>query len=144
MAVTWPAHLAAGAVRFARSSLNYEETVAFYRDDVGLPVVGEFAESYGEDGTIFGLPDTPVQLEVVRGHDPAVRATASDQLVFYLPDTDSVARATASLRGRGIRPTQSAVAYWDAHGAQCFRDPDGREVIYAPWVYGSDADPSGP
>jgi hypothetical protein len=142
MAVTWPAQLVPGAVRFARSSQHYEETVAFYRDDVGLPVVGEFAASFGEDGTIFGLPDTGVQLEVVREHDPNVRATASDQLVLYLADADAVARATASLRARGIAPTHSAIAYWEAHGALCFRDPDGREVIYVPWVYGTDADPS--
>jgi hypothetical protein len=33
----WPARLRPGALRFARASGNYERTVAFYRDLVGLP-----------------------------------------------------------------------------------------------------------
>src|SRR3954447_11044672 len=53
----WPTGFAPGALRFSRSSVNYEETVAFYRDVVNLPVLDEFTGSFGEDGTIFGLPD---------------------------------------------------------------------------------------
>ncbi|HEX4015570.1 MAG TPA: hypothetical protein VHX15_02450 [Frankiaceae bacterium] len=34
----------------------------------------------------------------------------------------------------GIGPTPSSVTYWAAHGAERFRDPDGREVVYAPWI----------
>jgi catechol 2,3-dioxygenase-like lactoylglutathione lyase family enzyme len=54
-------------VRFTRSSSHHDQTISFYRDVLGLPVVEEFADSFGEDGTIFGLPDTHVQLEIVRG-----------------------------------------------------------------------------
>ena len=82
----WPEHLPVGAVRVARSSAHYEQTVHFYRDLVGLPVLESFAGSYGEDGTIFGLPDTSVQLEIVRSAAPVVRADRIDTLVFYLPD----------------------------------------------------------
>lgn len=51
-----------GALRWARASDHYQETIAFYRDAVGLPVIDEFAGSYGEDGTIFGRPGTAVEL----------------------------------------------------------------------------------
>jgi hypothetical protein len=54
----WPEHLPVGAVRVGRSSTHYDQTIRFYRDLVGLPVLERFAASYGEDGTIFGLPDT--------------------------------------------------------------------------------------
>ena len=53
-------------MRVGRSSAHYDQTIRFYRDLVGLPVLESFAASYGEDGTIFGLPDTSVQLEIVR------------------------------------------------------------------------------
>jgi len=53
---TWPADLSDGAVRWSLRSLRYDATVAFYRDLVNLPVVDEFTSSFGEDGTIFGLP----------------------------------------------------------------------------------------
>ena len=59
----WPEHLPVGALRVGRSSAHYDQTVHFYRDLVGLPVLERFAGSYGEDGTIFGLPDSSVQLE---------------------------------------------------------------------------------
>src|SRR6478736_2191456 len=52
----WPAHLPAGALRVVRWSARYEETVTFYRDTIGLPVLETFHDRYGLDGTILGLP----------------------------------------------------------------------------------------
>jgi catechol 2,3-dioxygenase-like lactoylglutathione lyase family enzyme len=94
----WPHHLRPGALRFARSSSNYDQTIPFYRDVLGLPVVGEFADSFGEDGTIFGLPDTHVQLEIVRARGGVTAADPLDMLVLYLPGAAAVAAATAPLR----------------------------------------------
>ena len=62
----WPGHLHPEALRWTRSSARYDATVAFYRDAVGLPVVETFTASFGEDGIIFGLPDTRTQMEIVR------------------------------------------------------------------------------
>ena len=69
----WPEHLPVGAVRIGRVSAHYDQTVQFYRDLVGLPVLESFEGSYGEDGTIFGLPDTSVHLEIVAPGDHPVR-----------------------------------------------------------------------
>jgi hypothetical protein len=52
----WPAHLPVGALRVVRWSGHYEQTVRFYRDILGLPELETFAQSYGLDGTILGLP----------------------------------------------------------------------------------------
>ena len=53
----WPNQLATlGAIRFARRSSNFDETVRFYRELVGLPLYETFGESYGSNGAIFGLP----------------------------------------------------------------------------------------
>jgi catechol 2,3-dioxygenase-like lactoylglutathione lyase family enzyme len=132
----WPSHLRPGAIRFGRASRHYEMTVAFYRDLVGLPVVGEFTASFGEDGTIFGLPDTTVQLEIVREHEASAVA-AFDQLVLYLDDAAAVDVATAPLRAAGLAAKPDQHPYWAANGAVTYDDPDGREVVFAPWVYGS-------
>ena len=137
----WPAYLSPGALRWARASSRYDEAVSFYRDLLGLPVVDEFASSYGEDGTIFGLPDTTVQLEIVRARPGVAGAGGSDQLVLYLDDDDALARATAPLLDAGLSPDPSQHAYWEANGALTFHDPDGRGVVLAPWVYGRDPDP---
>jgi hypothetical protein len=73
----WPEHLPVGAVRVGRTSAHYDQTVQFYRDLVGLPVLESFKGSYGEDGTIFGLPDTASHLEIVRSAEPTVPVDAS-------------------------------------------------------------------
>jgi GNAT superfamily N-acetyltransferase len=137
----WPAHLGPGALRWAHASNRYHETVSFYRDLVGLPVVGEFTSSYGEDGTIFGLPDTAVQMEIVRAHTDHVPIMSTDQLVLYLEDQDSLARASTPLLDAGLIPDPGQHAYWEANGAITFRDPDGRGLVLAPWVYGRVPDP---
>src|SRR4051812_47687488 len=139
---SWPEHLRPGAMRFAHASGNYDATIAFYRDVLGLPVVGEFAGSFGEDGTIFGFPDTAVQLEIVRARGDADAAGSFDQLVFYLDDADAVIGATAPLRAAGLTPDPELHAYWAANGAVSYRDPDGRGVVFAPWVYGRDPEPA--
>jgi Glyoxalase/Bleomycin resistance protein/Dioxygenase superfamily len=133
----WPEHLPAGALRVGRSSAHYEQAVRFYRDLVGLPVLESFAGSYGEDGTIFGLPDTAVQLEIVRSTAPAVRVDRVDMLVLYLPDAAAQERLIARMAAAGVEPT-SQHPYWQANGGVTYQDPDGREVVFVSWVYGRD------
>ena len=132
----WPAHLRVGSLRLVRSSAHYEATIAFYRDLVGLPVIDEFRDSYGEDGTIFGLPSWPNHLEIVRARGDDASIDAFDQLVFYLPDERAVEDATRRLRERGVQPTPTQHPYWDDWGGVTFADPDGRGVIFVSWVYG--------
>ena len=116
---------------------HYDQTVRFYRDLVGLPMLESFAASYGEDGTIFGLPDTSVQLEIVRSAEPVVRADRLDMLVFYLPDAAAQERLIARMAAAGVEPT-SQHPYWQANGGVTYQDPDGREVVFVSWVYGRD------
>ena len=133
----WPEHLPAGAVRVGRASPHYDQTIQFYRDLVGLPVLESFEGSYGEDGTIFGLPDTSTQLEIVRSTGPASGVDRIDSLVFYLPDTAARERLVARMAAAGLEPA-SQHPYWQANGGVTYRDPDGREVVFVSWVYGAD------
>jgi catechol 2,3-dioxygenase-like lactoylglutathione lyase family enzyme len=52
--------------RATQDETHYDQTVIFYRDILGLPVLETFRASYGLDGTILGLPGSPVHLEIVR------------------------------------------------------------------------------
>jgi catechol 2,3-dioxygenase-like lactoylglutathione lyase family enzyme len=133
----WPEHLPVGALRVGRSSAHYDQAVRFYRDLVGLPVLDSFAASYGEDGTIFGLPDTSVQLEIVRSAEPVMRVDRVDMLVLYLPDAAAQERMVARMAAAGVEPT-SQHPYWAANGGVTYQDPDGREVVFVSWVYGRD------
>jgi hypothetical protein len=123
----WPAHLPVGALRVVRWSAHYDETVIFYRDTMGLPVLETFQDSYGLGGTILGMPGSPVHLEIVRLADAPHPAHGLDQLVFCLPDAAARERITARLAAAGARPV-TQIDYWRAHGDVTYQDPDGREV----------------
>jgi catechol 2,3-dioxygenase-like lactoylglutathione lyase family enzyme len=133
----WPEHLPVGAVRVGRASAYYDQTVQFYRDIVGLPVLESFEGSYGEDGTIFGLADTSTQLEIVRSTEPAIAVDRIDTLVFYLPDAAAGERLVARMAAAGLEPARQH-PYWQANGGVTYQDPDGREVVFVSWVYGVD------
>ncbi len=130
----WPEHLPVGALRVVPWSARYDETVSFYRDTIGLPVLETFHDSYGLDGTILGLPGDPVHLEIVRLRDAPYPASGLDQLVFYLPDTVAQERMMARLAAAGVRPV-AQIDYWEDNGGVTYQDPDGREVVFASWTY---------
>ena len=127
----WPEHLPVGALRVVRWSAHYDQTVIFYRDTVGLPVLETFHGSYGLDGTILDLPGGETHLEIVRSDDAPYPAQGLDQLVFYLPDADAQERMVARLAAAGVHPV-AQIDYWQANGGVTYRDPDGREVVYRP------------
>jgi hypothetical protein len=103
---------------------------------VGLPVIDEFRESYGEDGTIFGLPGWRNHLEIVRAHNEQQTVNEFDDIVFYLPDQEAAEGAIRQLQARGVEPTPIQHPYWDDWGGITFSDPDGRKIIYVSWMYG--------
>ncbi len=131
----WPEELSTiGALRFARRSAHFDETVSFYRDLVGLPLCATFDESYGSNGAIFGLPGSSLTFEIVAAIEP-VAVDNQEQMCLYFPDTAAQQRATARLVAAGVNPVESH-PYWAATGSVTYRDPDGREVVFAPFVFG--------
>ena len=133
----WPARLASmSAIRFARRSSNFEETVRFYRELVGLPLYETFEASYGSNGAIFGLPSWNLTLEIVESVEP-VAVDHLEQLCLYFPDTEAQQAAIARLQEAGM-PSVEQHPYWEAAGAITYRDTDGREVVFAPFVFGAD------
>ena len=130
----WPEHLPVGALRVVRWSANYDQTVSFYGDTIGLAVLETFRDSYGLDGAILGLPGGPVHLEIVRLGEDRPLAPGLDQLVFYLPDPAAQERITARLAASGVHPV-AQIDYWADNGGVTYQDPDGREVVFASWVY---------
>ncbi len=131
----WPIHLASiGAIRFARRSSNFRETVRFYQELVGLPLYETFGESYGSNGAIFGLPSWNLTFELVEAVEE-VDVDRHAQLCLYFPDKQAQQAAMARLEAAGEKPVEQH-PYWEATGAVTYRDPDGREVVFAPFVYG--------
>ena len=144
MHTSWPSHLDVGAVRFARPTAHYEAVLEFYRDDVGLPVLAQWRDHAGYDGVVFGLPGTPVHMELTQSGEPPVIPAShpENQLVLYLRGPAALAAAVRRLEERGHRPAVARNPYWPQRGAVLFRDPDGWFVVLAPWVFGEDPVPA--
>ena len=133
--IAWPQSLARiGAIRFARRYYHFHAAVTFYRDLVGLPLYETFEGSYGSNGAIFGLPHASLTFEIVESETP-VAIDPHEQLCLYFPDRESSEAAQHRLTDSGIKPVASH-PYWATMGAVTYRDPDGREVVFAPFVYG--------
>jgi hypothetical protein len=138
----WPDELATiGAIRFARRSYHFESTVQFYRDLVGLPLCATFTESYSSTGAIFGMPESALTFEIVEATEP-IAVDSHEQLCLYFPDAAAQREAITRLSAAGMKPVESH-PYWAATGAVTFRDPDGREVVFAPFVFAVNEPPEG-
>jgi len=136
----WPETLASlGAVRFARTYYHYSEAVHFFRDLVGLPLYEQFEGSYGENGSIFALPTSAITFEVVQGTEPTPRSEY-DALCLYFPDQEAQRAAMSRLKAAGVEPSEPH-PYWAATGGVTYRDPDGRQVVFAPFIYGENEPP---
>ncbi len=138
----WPEGLPAGAFRLARRSNHFAEAVAFYRDLVGLPLLLTF-DAHGPegfDGAIFGLPGASATFELVSSAEP-VPVDRHEELVLYLPGPRARDEAARRLTNAGLTPVEP-YQYWTDNDSVAFLDPDGREVIFAPWIFGKDPPPA--
>ena len=73
-------------------------------------------------------------MEIVEAVD-AVAVDNHEQLCLYFPDRQAQQAAIARLQQAGLKPVAQH-PYWEATGAVTYRDPDGREVVFAPFVFG--------
>ncbi|HPE47359.1 MAG TPA: VOC family protein [Hyphomonas sp.] len=117
-------------LRVARPTDDIDALLPFYRDGLGFEVLFEFRGHDDFDGVMLGHPGAPFHLEFTRAHGHAAgRAPTQDNLlVFYLPEQNRLAAATARLRATGFEPVPSFNPYWD-EGGVTFEDPDGYRVV---------------
>ena len=121
------------AVRVARQTDRLADVVAFYRDVIGLPVIGGFEDHDGYDGVMLGMPGEAVHLEFTAhaAGSPGQPGGADDLLVMYV-DTDTIEQVAGRARAAGSPVEAAENPYWSAVGAVLFRDPDGRRLVLAP------------
>jgi catechol 2,3-dioxygenase-like lactoylglutathione lyase family enzyme len=125
-----PADLGKAHLRVARPTDNLAAVVKFYRDGLGMKVLGEFQDHDGFDGVMLGLAGAAYHLEFThkRGHATGRAPTEENLLVFYLPDPAAWRVVAARLARAGHNAVGSFNPYWDEHGCT-FEDPDGYRVV---------------
>jgi catechol 2,3-dioxygenase-like lactoylglutathione lyase family enzyme len=116
-------------VRFARHTNRLEDVVRFYRDGLGLPELGRFADHDGYDGVFLGLTGAAAHLEFTSGGEhPPPEPHPETLVVLYLGSEEAVATA---LERAGAQPVEPANPYWKLNGVT-IADPDGFRVVLVP------------
>ena len=130
MADEWPEDFPVAQIRVARPTDRLEEVVRFYREGLGLRVLGSFEGHAGYDGVMLGLPGAGCHLEFTRhaAGSPCPAPTKDNLLVLYVEDRAAVLRKVERLRAQGHEPDEPENPYWAEKGFT-FEDPDGWRVV---------------
>lgn len=136
MSVTsWPAHLPITRTRIARPTDRLADVTAFYRDVIGLPVIGGWVDDGGHagyDGVMIGLPGWDTHLEFTQHKDgsPCPAPTRDNLLVLYVDSRADLLSVSAAIQARGGVPVAPENPYWRDR-AVCFEDPDGWGIVFS-------------
>lgn len=117
-------------LRIARPTDDIDALLPFYRDGLGLQVLGAFEDHAGFDGVMLGRLDSPYHFEFThhRGHRVGRAPTQDHLVVFYYPERADWEVAAARMRDAGFEATVSYNPYWEIQGVT-FEDPDGYRVV---------------
>ena len=128
--MSWPPSLPVVQVRIARPTTRLTEVVRFYRDGVGLRVLGTFEDHAGYSGVMLGLPDTTHHLEfTTRGDGAGLPTPTPDHLlVFYIASRAAIEERVEQLAAMGYHAVPPLNPYWATRGATV-PDPDGWRIV---------------
>lgn len=118
-------------LRVARPTDNLPEVLKFYRDGLGMDVLGTFNDK-GFEGVIlgFGRKSSPYHLEFTHqpSHKVGKAPTQDNLLVFYIPNEAEWKSAVERMEKHGYKPVKSYNPWWD-DGGKTFEDVDGYRVV---------------
>jgi catechol 2,3-dioxygenase-like lactoylglutathione lyase family enzyme len=116
-------------VRLARPARDLDQSTRFYRDLLGLPLLGGFENHDGYDGVFFALPGGG-ELELTAGPAQPAPSTDEDLLVLYVQTWNEAAAIGARLTAAGVTRITNRNPYWN-RSALTFLDPDGYRLVVA-------------
>ena len=116
--------------RIARPTNNLEEVTAFYRDALGMRVIGSFENHEGYDGVMLGMPGVAYHLEFTQDQNkhPLPKPTKENLLFFYFDTPQAYLEANERMKAFGIQPVQPENPYWEGKSLT-YEDPDQWRII---------------
>jgi catechol 2,3-dioxygenase-like lactoylglutathione lyase family enzyme len=117
--------------RFCYFTLEYEKTLAFYRDGLGLPLVDSWDRSPDDRGSLFAAASGLIEV-IVRPTGPSShlwdeRPPQGASMVIEVPDVDAVHRRALD---RGLPVTQAPTNQSWGHRSFCVREPNGLTIYF--------------
>lgn len=117
-------------LRVARPTNDMSKVLAFYRDGLGLEIIGRFNDHEGFDGVMLGKKGSLYHFEFTfqKNHKVPNAPTKDNLIVFYLPLKDEYISAIDRMKKNGFNPVPSYNPYWDRSGTT-FEDHEGYRVV---------------
>ena len=116
-----------GQFRFGYFTPKYEETVAFYREKLGLPVIESWDRNPDDRGTLFGAASGMIEVLIFPGSGQCDHLwdERPPQGAFVVIEVDQVESLYQCAVEKGL-PIQQELKdrYW-GHRGFCVREPNG-------------------
>ena len=115
--------------RVARHTNNLDSIIYFYKDLLGLTILGRFNDHDGYDGVFLGIENADWHLEfTISKEAPKHQPDEDDLLVFYLKSVDEYEALKTIFKNNNIPAVEAKNPYWRANGI-LYLDPEGYGVI---------------
>jgi len=115
--------------RVARHTNKLEPIITFYKDLLGLEVIGEFTNHDKYDGVFIGKLGLNWHLEFTTSEESSKHQTDKDDLlVFYLESEEEYISVKQKFDDNGLSSVQSKNPYWNNNGS-AYLDPDGFRIV---------------
>lgn len=117
-------------LRVARPTSDLQRICAFYRDALGLKLLGQFGSPDTLQGLMLGHPQSPYHFEFTWQAGVTVARSPSPEHVnvLYFDDNDAWQQTVARMGQHGHAPVVSANPYWDQFG-KTFEDFEGYRLV---------------
>lgn len=116
-------------LRVARHTSNLESIIHFYKNILGLDILGEFKNHNDYDGVFLGKENMSWHLEfTVSNLKPDHKPDEDDLLVFYINNPQEYSALKEKFKDNGIEEIIPKNPYWQENGVN-YLDPDGFGII---------------
>jgi len=117
--------------RIARHTKILTPILTFYRDILGLQILGDFKGHDGYDGVFLGIPGSNWHLEfTVSDENPVHFPDDDDLLVFYTDSSEQYMGLLKNFAQNNIDPITPKNPYWELNGTT-YTDPDDYRIVIA-------------
>ena len=116
-----------GQFRFSYFTAEYESTVAFYRDDLELPILESWDRNPDDRGTIFGAAAGAIEVLTLPkgGESSHLWDDRPPQGVFMVIEVDDVEEEYRRAVGKGLPIKQRLTDQTWGHRSFCISEPNG-------------------
>lgn len=120
-----------GQFRFAFFTSRYEETLDFYRNGLGLPILGSWDRSPDDRGTVFGAASGMIEvLAMPQGESDHLFDDRPPQGAFMVVEVERIDAFHSRLLDNGVPIQQELKDQSWGHRSVCVRDPNGLTLYF--------------